>query len=138
MSVHPACSTSENGGRNTESTNPTWGANCHSTRSMTTPADRRNVLARSRLASIRGTAPGSQIHRLFDVVSDENDGLPGGALDLEQLVLQGLPRLRVERAERLVHEEHIGVKSETARDRHPLAHATGELPGVVVGEIGEP
>src|SRR5262245_31526670 len=40
------------------------------------------------------------------------------------------PGLRVDGRERLVHEQHPGLVREGARDRHPLLHAAGQLPGV--------
>ncbi|MCY1538046.1 hypothetical protein D9M68_735700 [compost metagenome] len=43
-----------------------------------------------------------------------------------------LARLRVERAERLVHQHHVGAAHERARNRHALLHAARELVGVVV------
>jgi hypothetical protein len=35
----------------------------------------------------------------------------------------------VERAERLVHQQKVGVEGESARDRGALLHAAGQLPG---------
>jgi hypothetical protein len=40
----------------------------------------------------------------------------------------------VERAERLVHEEQVGLDDQTARDRHSHFHASRQLPRVVAGE----
>src|SRR5262245_15867847 len=47
--------------------------------------------------------------RLAHVVRDEHDGEPGLAPDVLELVVQQVARDRVERAERLVHEEDVGV-----------------------------
>ena len=44
-----------------------------------------------------------------------------------QLRLQHVARLRVERAERLVHEQDVGLERERARQRHALPHAAGQL-----------
>ena len=44
---------------------------------------------------------------------------------------------RVERAERLVHQERAGVVGEHARDRDALLHAAGELARIAVGETFE-
>ena len=54
--------------------------------------------------------------------------------DLQQLVLQLLARHRVERAERLVHQQELGIVGEHARDRDALLHAARELVRIGVGE----
>ena len=51
--------------------------------------------------------------------------------DLEQVRLHAAARLRVERAERLVHEQDARLVRERARDGHALLHAAGELRRVV-------
>ena len=43
----------------------------------------------------------------------------------------------VEGAERLVHQQNAGFKAQRAGERRALAHAAGELPGIVVGKIVE-
>src|SRR2546429_641033 len=48
--------------------------------------------------------PLAEVHGLLDAVGDEHDGLAGVLPDPQQLVLQALPGLRVERRERLVHQ----------------------------------
>ena len=48
-------------------------------------------------------------------------------VNVDQLALQGLARLRVERAERLVHQQHLRIDRERARDADALLHAAGEL-----------
>jgi hypothetical protein len=61
------------------------------------------------------------------VVSDEQDGqVPLGG-DPVELVVQHVPGHRVERAERLVHEQHVRVLGEGAGQRDPLPHAAGQL-----------
>src|SRR5262249_44561388 len=49
-------------------------------------------------------------------------------------LLHGQTRLEVERHERLVHQEHFGPVHEGASDLDALAHAAGELVGIVSGE----
>ena len=56
----------------------------------------------------------------------------------EQLLLQPLAGLRVEGTERLVHEQHLGLVGQAARDRDALLHAAGQLVRVAVGELGQP
>ena len=47
--------------------------------------------------------------------------------DLQQLVLELLAGERVERAERFVHQQDVGVVGEHARDGDALLHAAGKL-----------
>src|SRR6266478_3004647 len=75
--------------------------------------------------------------RLFEIVSDEEDGLPGFLPELEQLVLHDLARLHVERGERLVHQQDARIDDPALRHRDALAHAAGELMGETVLEAGE-
>ena len=49
--------------------------------------------------------------------------------DADQVLEVG-PGLRVDRRERLVHEQHPRLVRDRAGDRHPLLHAAGELPRV--------
>ena len=76
-------------------------------------------------------------HRLLLVVRDEQrrhlDLLVQPAQPLAQLRAD----LRVERAERLVEQQHARLDGERARQRHPLALAAGELVGVAVGVARE-
>ena len=57
--------------------------------------------------------------------------------DLEQLEVHPLAGHLIERAERLVHEQDRRVDGQRAGDRDALLHATGELPRVVAGEVGQ-
>ena len=71
-------------------------------------------------------------------MGDEEDGVVLGARHVEQERLHAPARLRVERAERLVHEHEPRAIDERARDRDALLHAAGELLRIAVGELGEP
>ncbi len=44
---------------------------------------------------------------------------------------------RVEGAERLVHQQHVGILGERAGERDALPHAAGELMRPLVGEFGQ-
>ena len=68
---------------------------------------------------------------------DEEDRLLQLQPDAQQLVLQVAARERVERAERLVHQQDRAVEREDAGDGHALAHAAGEVLRKAVGELGE-
>ncbi len=54
-----------------------------------------------------------------------------------ELVVEHVARHRVERAERLVHEEDVGVLRERAGERDALAHAAGQLVRALLGEAAE-
>ena len=71
-------------------------------------------------------------------MGDEEDGLPGGAPELEEVVFHQIACLHIESAEGLVHQEDRRVDDERLRELCPLAHAPGELMWEVVGERREP
>jgi hypothetical protein len=54
-----------------------------------------------------------------------------------QPVAQLLAYLRVERAERLVEQEHLGLDRECAGERHALPLPTGQLRRITIGELIE-
>ena len=78
--------------------------------------------------------PVGEVDGLVDVVSDEEDRDPVLLTDAKRQVLEIAARLRVDRRERLVHEQDRGLVGERARDRDPLLHPAGELPRVAIPE----
>ena len=78
-----------------------------------------------------------QRDRLLQVVRDEQDGLAVGRPQVEQLVLHQLTCLDVERRERLVHQQDLGIEDQHLGQRHALAHAAGKLMRIAVLETGE-
>ena len=78
-----------------------------------------------------------QQHRFGNIVGDEQDGRAGVARQHLQVVLHHHPGLRVERAERLVHQDHVGAIHQRAGDRAALLHAAGQLAGKILLEAGE-
>ena len=80
---------------------------------------------------------GREIDRLGDRVRDEADRLVGARPELQQLLVEVVAHDLVERAERLVHQEQVGVEGERTGDRGALLHAAGELPGIFLLEAGE-
>ena len=84
------------------------------------------------------TTRDAEVDRLGDVVGHEQHRVLGPLPDREEEVLHRAPGLRVERAERLVEQQDVGLGRERAGDRDALAHAARELVGRVVGELGEP
>ena len=78
----------------------------------------------------------AELDRLVDVVGDEHDRLAQLGLQPEELVLQALADHRVDRAERLVHQQHGRVGGQRAGDADALLLATGELAGVAARDLG--
>ena len=76
--------------------------------------------------------PVSQDDRFVNIVRDEQHRLASRRADPLQLALHVGTRMGVERRERLVHQQHIGLDRERAREVDALAHAAGELVRVVV------
>ena len=75
-------------------------------------------------------------YRLVDVVRDEDDGLVQLLLEPEQFVLELGADDRVDRAERLVHEQHRRVGGERPGDADALLLAAGELVRVAAAGLG--
>ena len=65
-------------------------------------------------------------------MGDHHDGLAELALEPEELVLQPHPDHRVDRAERLVHEQHRRVRGQRPGHADPLPLTAGELVRVAV------
>src|ERR1044072_8384392 len=76
--------------------------------------------------------------RLLEVVRDEHHRLPVRRPDLEQLVLHQMARLDVERRERLVHEDDLGIENQRLPEGGALSHAAGKLVRIASAEAAEP
>src|SRR3984957_14362401 len=79
-----------------------------------------------------------QEYGFAQAVGHEHDGLVGARQEHREVLAQHHAGLLVERAERLVHEQDIGLQAQGARQRGALAHATRQLARIVIGEIREP
>src|SRR5829696_1244222 len=79
------------------------------------------------LAVLHDRHPVPERERLVQVVGDEDDRPLGLALDIQEEVLHVAPNQRVERRERLVHEQYLLLGRKGPRETHPLLHAAGEL-----------
>ena len=75
---------------------------------------------------------------LAQAVGDEDDGLVGPGQQHREVLAEDHPGLLVERAERLVHQQNAGLEAERAGQGRALAHAAGELAGIVLREVLEP
>ena len=76
--------------------------------------------------------------RLLLVVRHEDEGDAEVALDLLQLDLHLLAELEVERAERLVEQQHLRLDDGGARERDALPLPARELRGLAGGHLLEP
>ena len=75
--------------------------------------------------------------RLALVVGDEDEGDAELFLQRLQLFLHLLSELEIERAERLVEQQHLGSVDQRAGERHALALTAGELRRTAILISGE-
>ena len=78
-----------------------------------------------------------QLERLLLVVGDEHAGEVNLVVQPAQPATQLLPDLGVERAERLVEQQHLRLDRERARQRDALALAAGQLRRIAVAQVVE-
>src|SRR5262249_17669222 len=78
----------------------------------------------------------AELERLVQVVRDEDDRLAQRGLQMSKLTPQGEARQRIERAERLVHQEHRRIEHEGARYADALLLSAGELVRPAIAQIG--
>src|SRR6266699_2290007 len=71
-------------------------------------------------------------------MGDKQDRLRPLAPDAHHLDGQFLAGERVERAERLVHQENVGIVHQRAADAGALLHAAGEFARIFALETGKP
>ena len=79
--------------------------------------------------------PVAHAHRLFLVVGDEDEGDAELGLEQLELDLHLLAELAIERAERLVEQQHAGPIDERPGERHPLLLAAGQLARLAGREV---
>ena len=79
-----------------------------------------------------------QIDRLLDVVGNEDHRLARFVPKRLQFFLHQLAVLRIERAERLVHQQNARVEGQGASNGDALLHAAGELGRIVIAKLREP
>ena len=70
-------------------------------------------------------------------MGDEDDGLRTLGPDPQQLVGHLVPRQRIERGERLVHQQDFGIEQQGARDRGALLHSTRKLVRPAARELAQ-
>ena len=76
--------------------------------------------------------------RLVERVGDQQHGGAGAPPQPQHLVAHQQPRLRVERAERLVEQDEARLQHQGAGDADALAHAAGKLRRIGAGEVLQP
>ena len=79
-----------------------------------------------------------QRHRLLLVVGDVNEGGADALLDRLQLVLHLAAQLEVERAQRLVEQQHGRFDHQRPGERHALPLAAGELMRRLLERVRQP
>src|SRR6266576_6325261 len=77
----------------------------------------------------------SQVYRLANIMSHENDGAPGFGPDALQLVVQKIASLGVKSRERLIHQQNIWFGGKRPCQSDSLPHATGKLMSVAIAEF---
>ncbi len=75
--------------------------------------------------------------RFLEIMGDEHDGDVDLAPDFQEMRLHVAARLRIERAERLVHQENARLIGERPHNRHALLHAARELVWIGIGKLLE-
>ena len=76
-----------------------------------------------------------ELERLFLVVGDEQAGHAELAVELVEPATEVLAHLGVQRAERLVEQQHLRPRRERPGERDALPLPAGELVGIAVGEV---
>src|SRR3546814_13586650 len=79
-----------------------------------------------------------QRDRLDQIMGNEQCRLAGFGQRAAEILLQYHLGLRVQRRERLIHQQHLGVDGQRAGERRALAPAARELVRVMIAEIDGP
>jgi len=79
-----------------------------------------------------------ELHGLVDIVGDEEDGSSLGLSDPDEVRPHPEPGDVVERPERLVHVENLGVRRQGPGRLDPLSHPARKLAGVRLLEADQP
>ncbi|MHC2592777.1 hypothetical protein ACVIG9_006833 [Bradyrhizobium ottawaense] len=79
-----------------------------------------------------------QPRSLFEIMGDIDRAHAAIGEQADEILHQEFAGLRIQRGERLVHQEDRGLHRERARDADTLAHAAGELLGIGFAKISQP
>ncbi|AAW76941.1 phenol hydroxylase [Xanthomonas oryzae pv. oryzae KACC 10331] len=83
-------------------------------------------------AAVEDGHPIGQFQRFFLIVGDEYRGQAGAFMQLAEPAAQIAAHLRIQRAERLVEQQHARLDCQRTRQRHALPLAAGELGGITL------
>ena len=89
-------------------------------------------------AAVHDGEPVRHLEGLLLVVGDEDEGDADLLLQRGQLGSQRVPQLRVERAQRLVQQQHRRLEDQRPRQGDALLLPAGHLVGAAAGVLGEP
>ncbi len=79
----------------------------------------------------------AEADRLVEITGDEDHGLLQHLRQFDELVLELAADQRIERGERLVHQQDIGIGGHGAGEADALLHAARELVRIAVAPAGE-
>ena len=79
----------------------------------------------------------AQVDGFLDVMGDEQNGGLLQPVNMPDQVVHHLAGLRIQRAERLVHQQGGGFRHQGPGNGHALLHAAGELAWKGLGEVGQ-
>ncbi|MNP38421.1 hypothetical protein D3C76_1319330 [compost metagenome] len=103
--------------------------------------------ARKVQAQVFDKATGARAHhqdavgeeqRFVDIVGDEHHGGADAGPDIQQQLLHAGTGLRVQCAERFVHQQQPWAVDQHPGDFGPLLHTAGQLVGPAPGKVGQP
>ena len=77
------------------------------------------------------------LHRLGLIVRDKDAGEPHPVMQIAQPDAQALAHLGIQRAERFVQQQQLGLDRQRARQRNTLALTAGDLLGIAVREVAD-
>ena len=107
----------------------------HELRHILVAPAQHDVLGRAGLhdpAALQDRDAIAEPQRLVQVVADEQDGLLDPLLQRQQFILQLAADQRIERRERLVHQQNVRVGGKGARQPDALLHAAGQFADIAV------
>ncbi len=93
------------------------------------------VVLRDLRAGLQDRDPVAELHGFVEVVGHEDDGLAQLLLQPQEFVLQPLPRDRVDRAERLVHQQHRRIGGQRPGDSDSLLLAARQFTRIAVAVL---
>jgi len=105
-------------------------------------ANRARIGERDRIilddpAAIHDQDPLSHDQRLIHIMGYQQHGFPMFLKDMEQFLLKRASGKRIERTQRFIHEDDVGIVATSPSPRDPLGHPAGDLGGIFVPKRSE-